>query len=363
MSISRKNDKNPLNRAKGRGSEVLNQGRFEKLSRETDLSHLEYADLEDEVRTVKTEVYKDASRKIISHNQSPDIGFTSSINAYRGCEHGCAYCYARPTHEYLGHSAGLDFESKIYVKEDAPELLRRELMAKSWFPEVIMMSGVTDCYQPLERKYELTRGLLQVLHEFKNPVGLITKNALVTRDLDILSAMAKEDLAMVFISVTTLDSELGRSLEPRTSSPEARLAAIRTLAEAGVPVGVNIAPVIPGLTDHEMPKILEACREAGATMAGFTPLRLPHSVTEIFSEWLQTHRPDAREKVLNSVRSIRGGKLNDSDFKSRMRGEGPKAEHLRAMFGVFSKKYGFNERSLKLRTDLFVRPGDQLGFF
>lgn len=363
MSISRKNDKNPLNRAVGRGSEVLNQGRFEKLSRETDLSHLENADLEDDVRRGKTEVYKDTSRKIISHNQSPDIGFTHSINAYRGCEHGCAYCYARPTHEYLGHSAGLDFESKIYVKEEAPELLRKELMAKSWVPDLIMMSGVTDCYQPLERKYELTRGLLKVLHEFKNPVGMITKNALVTRDIDILKEMAAEDLAMVFVSVTTLDASFGRSLEPRTSSPEARLEAIHALSQAGIPVGVNIAPVIPGLTDHEMPKILERAREAGATMAGFTPLRLPYSVTEIFSEWLETHRPLAREKVLNSVRSIRGGKLNESDFKSRMRGEGPKAEHLRSMFGVFAKKYGFNERSLKLRTDLFRRPGDQLGFF
>lgn len=362
MSISRRNDKNALNRVVGRGSEVTNQGRFEKLSRETDLENYGWID-EDDISSVRTQTYKDTTRKIITENKSPDIPFRFSLNAYRGCEHGCAYCYARPTHEYLGHSAGIDFETKIYVKEQAPELLREELMAKRWKPDVIMMSGVTDCYQPLERKYELTRRCLRVLADFKNPVGLITKNQMVTRDLDILSEMASQNLALVFLSVTTLDADLGRKLEPRTSSPEGRLNAIRRLAQAGVPVGVNVAPVIPGLTDHELPKILERAREAGATMAGYTPLRLPYSVTEIFSEWLATHRPESRDKVLSAVRSIRGGELNDPDFKSRMRGEGPKAENLRAMFHLFAKKFGFNQNDVNLRTDLFTRPGDQLGFF
>lgn len=362
MSISRRNDKNALNRATGRGSEVLNQSRFEKHSRETDLSQIEWLD-EDDVSLVQTQVFKDTTKKIISHNSSPDIGFRSSINAYRGCEHGCAYCYARPTHEYLGHSAGLDFESKIYVKEHAPELLRAELLKKSWEPEVIMMSGVTDCYQPLERKYQLTRRLLKVLAEFKNPVGLITKNHLITRDLDILREMAEQNLVLAFVSITTLNVELGRKLEPRTSTPDMRLKAIKTLSEAGVPVGVNVAPVIPGLTDHEMPGILERAREEGATMAGFVPLRLPYSVTEIFSEWLSTHRPESRDKVLSGVRDIRAGDLNDPDFKSRMRGEGPKAEHLRAMFKLFTKKFGLNQNEVSLRTDLFCRPGDQLELF
>ncbi len=304
MSISRRNDKSALGRAHGRGSDILNQGRFEKLTRETDLEDYGWFDVED-VSLVQTQVFKDTSRKIISENNSPDISFQFSINAYRGCEHGCSYCYARPTHEYLGHSAGLDFESKIYIKEEAPELLRTELTKKSWKPSVIMMSGVTDCYQPLEKKYQMTRRLLRVLADFKNPVSLITKNHMITRDLDILKELADQQLAVVFLSVTTLDSELCRALEPRTSSPDMRLKAIKLLSDAGIPVGVNVAPVIPGLTDFEMPKILERAREAGASMAGFSPLRLPFSVTEIFSEWLATHRPETREKVLSSVRSIR----------------------------------------------------------
>lgn len=362
MSISRRNDKNALSRTTGRGSEILNQSRFDKLSRETDLSHFEHT-VNDDLPLVQTQVYKDTSRKIITENKSPDIGFDFSINAYRGCEHGCAYCYARPTHEYLGHSAGLDFESKIYVKEEAPELLRSELMKKSWKPETIMMSGVTDCYQPLERKYELTRRLLRVLADFKNPVGIITKNHLVTRDIDILSEMAADQLAVVYVSVTTLNSDLGRKLEPRTSSPEMRLKAIKQLAENGIPVGVNVAPVIPGLTDHELPQILEKARDHGASRAGFVPLRLPYSVVEIFSEWLNTHRPESREKVLSAVKSFRGGELNDANFGSRMRGEGPKADNLRAMFHLFTKKYHLNEKNFALRNDLFRRPGDQLGFF
>lgn len=268
--------------------------------------------------------------------------------------------------EYLGHSAGLDFESKIYVKENAPELLREELMKKSWQPEAIMMSGVTDCYQPLERKYELTRGILKVLAEFRNPVSLITKNQLVLRDLYLLSELASLGLVAVSISVTTLDAELGRKLEPRTSSPQARLRAIEALAKAGIPVGVNVAPVIPGLTDHEMPQILEQARDAGATMAGTVPLRLPFSVKEIFSEWLLTHYPDRREKVLSAVRDVRGGKLNESNFKSRMRGEGARADHMRTMFKVFAQKLRFDKSTPTLRTDLFQRPpqtGDQTAFF
>jgi DNA repair photolyase len=263
----------------------------------------------------------------------------------------------------LGLSAGLGFESKIFVKEDAPELLREKLMSPRWEPESITVSGVTDCYQPAERRFEITRKCLHVLYEFRNPVALITKNQLITRDIDILTQLAEEQLVVAFISVTTLDAELARVLEPRTSMPQARLKAIKTLADAGIPVGVMVAPIIPGLTDHEVPAILKAAAEAGASSAGMTIVRLPHSVSDLFTQWLETHRPDAKAKVLGQIRDVRGGKLNDASFGSRMSGQGQHAEKIHQMFQIFSEKYGLAERSHELRTDKFRRPGDQLKLF
>lgn len=346
---------------RGRGASSNFSNRYDSLTYEpTEEDFDNY--LEEEKPLLRTQVFKDTSRTIITQNKSPDIGFTYSINAYRGCEHGCAYCYARPTHEYLGMSPGLDFESKIFIKEDAPTLLREALMKKSWEPEVIFMSGITDCYQPLERKYELTRGCLKVLAEFKNPVGMITKNALVTRDVDILAEMAAWQGAQVYLSITSLDPDVTARLEPRTSRPAARLKAVETLAKAGVPVGVNVAPCIPGLNDHEMPMILKAAADAGATSAGFTPLRLPSTVLPIFSEWLDVHDPLKKEKVLNYVRDMRGGKLNDPNFGSRMRGQGPRADAMRQMFQLYTRKYGLNLKDLQLSTAHFKRPTNQLTF-
>lgn len=347
---------------KGRGANSNRESRFHSQKMETDLSDYGWRD-EDEKTLLKTQVFKDSSKTIITENKSPDIGFRYSMNFYRGCEHGCAYCYARPTHEYLGLSAGLDFESKIFVKEKGPELLREKLMSPSWKPEIVVMSGVTDCYQPLERKYQLTRQALEIMLEFKNPVGLITKNNLIVRDADILEQLAKENLVVAYISITTLNADLGRELEPRTSSPQGRLKAIEELSKRGVPIGVNLAPMIPGLTDHEIPEILKAARDAGAKYAGMTPLRLPYSVKDIFSQWLDDHRPDSKAKVLSYLQDIRGGKLNDSQFGSRMTGEGPRAENMHKMFDLFYRKYGFGEEKLELATEKFRRPTKQLSFF
>jgi DNA repair photolyase len=311
----------------------------------------------DDAPAPHTQFLRDATRTIIATNDSPDVGFSHSVNPYRGCEHGCAYCYARPFHEYLGFSAGLDFETKIMVKEDAPKLLRRELMAKSWKPVTLAFSGVTDCYQPIERKLKLTRRCLQVCAEFRNPVGVITKNALVTRDADVLADLAGDGAARVFLSVTTLDADLCGTLEPRASRPAARLAAMKALTAAGVPVGVMIAPVIPGLTDHETPAILAACREAGALEAGYVTLRLPHAVAPLFEAWLDRHAPAQKEKVLGRIREMRGGKLYDSRFGNRQRGEGEWADVYRAMFKMACKRVGINGRDAKLNTAAFRRPG------
>jgi DNA repair photolyase len=253
-------------------------------------------------------------------------------------------------------SAGLDFESKILVKEDAPALLEEALMKKSWVPDTIVMSGVTDCYQPLEREYKLTRGCLEVLNKFKNPGAIITKNYLVTRDIDILKEMASYNGIVVTISITTLDTELVSTLEPRTSRPAARLRAIEELANAGIPVGVNVAPTILGLTDHEMPSILKAAADAGATSAGYTMLRLPHAVAPLFEEWLEVHRPLRKSKVLEALKDVRGGKLYQSDFGSRMVGTGPRAEQLAQLFEVYSRKYGLNRRNWRLSAEHFKRP-------
>ncbi|MGB0581892.1 MAG: PA0069 family radical SAM protein [Limisphaerales bacterium] len=312
----------------------------------------------------RTEFLPDDSQTIIAYNDSPDLGFNASLNPYRGCEHGCVYCYARPTHEYLGFSQGLDFETKIMVKHDAPELLRRELSARKWKPQTIAMSGVTDCYQPIERKLKLTRACLEVLAECRNPVGIVTKNSMVTRDLDLLKELAEHQAAAVFISLTTLDTKLRSILEPRTSPPAARLRTIRTLAEAGIPVGVMVAPVIPAINDHEIPKLIAAAAEAGATHAAFVAIRLPYANKELFDQWLEEHFPDRKEKVLNQIRSLRDGKLNSSDFGDRMRGTGNIAEQIEQMFTIASRKAGLNRRKLNLSAVSFRRPaGNQLEFF
>jgi len=272
-------------------------------------------------------------------------------------------CYARPTHEYLGFSAGIDFESRILVKEDAPALLRKELSSPRWQPQVLAMSGVTDPYQPVERRLGITRGCLAVLAEFRNPVAVITKNALVTRDIDLLADLARDGAAAVFLSVTTLDPELARKMEPRASHPRERLKAVEELAAAGVPVGVMVAPVVPAITDHEMPKILEAAAAAGAQTAGYVMMRLPGAVAGLFEAWLEAHFPDRKEKVLARVRELRGGQLNDPRFGSRMRGEGIFAEQVRTVFKTYRRRYGLDGPFPELSTAAFRRPGEQLGLF
>jgi DNA repair photolyase len=339
-------------RKTSRGAPENPANRFEKIHFEAD------ADWNPEDDPLpRTQFLRDHSASIIAYNDSPDIGFNASVNPYRGCEHGCIYCYARPTHEYLGFSSGLDFESKIMVKENAPDLLRKELSSPKWKPQIVIMSGVTDCYQPVERKLKLTRGCLEVFAEFRNPVALITKNFLVTRDIDVLSELAKYQCASVCLSITTLDNNLRRVMEPRTSPPQARLAAIRKLSEAGIPASVNVAPIIPGLTDHEMPAILKAAREAGAVSAGFTVVRLPYANTTLFEKWLETHFPDRKEKVLNRIKSMRGGKLYDAQWGKRMRGEGIFADQIASMFDVARRKAGFKDKHRELSTEHFQKPG------
>ena len=303
----------------------------------------------------RTQFLHDKTSTIISRNDSPDVGFEASVNPYRGCEHGCIYCYARPFHEYLGFSSGLDFETKIMVKLDAPKLLRKELAATKWQPKVIAISGITDCYQPVERRLKLTRGCLEVLAEFRNPVAIITKNLLVTRDVDVLAELAKHQAAIVFISLTTLDTELRKVMEPRTSPPAARLAAINTLTKAGIPVGVLMAPIIPGLTDHEIPMLLDAAAQAGARAAGYVILRLPHAVAPLFEQWLTDHFPDRKDKVLNRIRSMREGKLYEYAFGKRMRGEGIFADQIETLFDVACRKHGINGDLPKLSTASFRR--------
>jgi DNA repair photolyase len=338
---------------KGRGASWNPQNRFETLE------YVRDDEAPPEEGVPRTIYLRDPTRTIIATNDSPDVGFETSINPYRGCEHGCIYCFARPTHEYLGFSAGLDFETKILVKEDAPALLYEELNSKRWQPKVIAISGVTDPYQPIERKLGITRGVLSVLAQFRNPVTMITKNHLVTRDVDVLSELAAYNCAEVSLSVTTLDADTHRRMEPRTSTPALRLEAIETLAKAGVPVGVMVAPVVPGITDHEMPAILKACRDAGAKWAGYVVLRLPWAVAPLFERWLEEHFPDRKDKVLNRVRDMRGGKLYDAKWGVRGKGEGIFAEQIKAIFTVTTRKLGLNEEERELTTEHFRRPSDQ----
>ena len=332
--------------------------RFERLHVEAD------PDCPPEERpNPRTEYYYDATESLLTKNDSPDVGFMYGLNSYRGCEHGCAYCFARPFHEYLGWSSGLDFETRIMVKTRAPELLRRELSAKRWTAQPIAMSGVTDCYQPAERQFKLSRACLQVCAELRHPIFIITKNALVTRDIDVLSELARYNCVAVHVSVTTLDADLAGAMEPRASRPAARLQTIKQLAHAGVPVGVMVAPVIPGLTDHEMPAILEAAAAVGAKRAGYVLLRLPHAVKEIFTQWLDHHAPGKKARILDRMRTLSGGKLYSSDWGKRMTGEGIFAEQLSTMFDVSTRRAGLNTDSFSLATEHFRKPGEQLVLF
>lgn len=331
---------------RGRGTGELTKGRFEKQGA---------VYLQEEEEQVATQVFKDTSRSILSFNDSPDVGFSASLNPYRGCEHGCIYCYARPTHEYFGLSAGLDFETKLFAKYDAPQLLRAELMKKSWKPVPVGMSGVTDCYQPIERKLEITRACLSVLTEFRNPVFIVTKNALITRDLDLLTELAQYDAIQVVISITTLDKELARHMEPRASTPSLRLKTVEALAMANIPVSVNMAPIVPGLTDHEIPALLKAVADAGARSASYVMLRLPYGVKDLFAQWLEDHYPLKKQKVLSRIRDVRGGKLYDASFESRMSGEGIYADHIEQLFYNSRARYGLNKRGNGLSTAHFRR--------
>ncbi|MEO7298171.1 MAG: PA0069 family radical SAM protein [Verrucomicrobiota bacterium] len=345
---------------KGRGASSNPANRFEQIHLERDAEWNQ-----EEGFAPRTIFLRDSSQTAITRNDSPDIGFETSINPYRGCEHGCIYCFARPTHEYLGFSSGLDFETKIMVKENLPELLRKELSSPNWKPQTIVMSGVTDCYQPIERKLKLTRRCMEVLAEFKNPVAIITKNFLVTRDVDLYAELAKDHATQINISITTLDDTLTPKLEPRASLPKHRLAAVKILSDAGVPVNVMVAPCIPGLTDYEMPKIVQAARDAGAKSVAYVPLRLPWAVKSLFEDWLETHFPDRKEKILNRIRSMRGGKLNDANFGSRMRGEGIFAEQMAQMFAVAKRRAGFDKIEMPdLSAAAFRVPdGPQLSLF
>jgi DNA repair photolyase len=303
---------------------------------------------------VETELYVDASRTILSDSESPDLGFRRSVNPYRGCEHGCAYCYARPFHDHLGWGSGIDFETKLLVKPDAPRLLREALMDPRYEPRPLALSGITDPYQPVERRLRLTRGCLEVLAELRHPTGIITKSALVERDADLLGDLARDRAASVAITITTLDAELQRRLEPRAASPRARLDAMRRLTEAGVPVMVNVSPVIPGLTDHEIPAILSAAREAGAQWATWILLRLPHGLKEIFEAWLDAHYPLRKARVLNALREMHGGKLYSPEFGQRMRGSGPRAEQLHAVVELWRRKLRFAREHVELSTEAFL---------
>jgi DNA repair photolyase len=353
----------PEDRRRGRGSGVNPSGRYEALSRhvfDDGWNSLE------ELPPFKTDVQVEKPRTIITRNASPDISFDRSINPYRGCEHGCVYCFARPTHAYMGLSAGLDFESKLFAKPDAAKLLERELAKEGYEPRTIAIGTNTDPYQPIEKRFRIMREILEVLEAHDHPVGIVTKSALVARDVDILSRMAGKGLAKVALSVTTLDRRLARMMEPRAATPTKRLEALRALSDAGVPVSVMIGPVIPGLNDQEIERILESAHAAGAREAGYIILRLPLEVSPIFKEWLLRHYPDRYRHVMSLIRSMRGGKDYDSEWGKRMRGTGPYAWQIGRRFEIAARRLGLNTERLRLRTDLFKAPepaGKQLALF
>lgn len=347
---------------KGRGAAIQTANPYLTIRREADFEHVA-ADDEYLAQLCRppTEYLADESQTIVVENDSPDIGFRYSVNPYRGCAHGCSYCYARPTHEYLGLSAGLDFETKVFVKYRAAELLRDFLARPSWKPETIAFSGVTDCYQPAEREFSITRGCLAVAVECRQPIGIVTKNALVTRDLDLLQQLAAHNAVRVCVSITTLDAQLARTMEPRTSSPAARLRAIRELSGAGVPTHLMLGPVIPGLNDSEIPAILAAARDAGAAGAGYVLLRLPTTVREVFFDWLQRSYPDRMSRVAALIRSTRAGRLNDSTFGLRQRGTGNVADLIADTFRLWSAKLGFPADPPPLHRDAFRPPQPTAG--
>lgn len=355
-------DDRTINYTKGRGSQVHPRNKFRK--HEYVQEHFEALD-EELYSDPKTEIYYEHPKKIINKVDSPDIGMDLSMNPYQGCEHGCIYCYARNTHPYWGFNAGLDFESRIVVKENAPELLEQEISKKNYCVTPIMLSGNTDCYQPLERKFELTRKMLDILWRYRHPVGIITKNSLITRDLDILKPMAENNLVSVTISITTLKEKLRRIMEPRTASAAKRLETVRVLSENGIPVNVNIAPVIPFINSDEIPAIMKAVAWAGASSAMYTMVRLNGDVGIIFEDWVKKNFPDRAEKVLNQIKLAHGGKLNDSRFGTRMRGEGEMAESFRKLFKLSREKYLKGKKMSPLDCSRFRIPGaqKQLGLF
>lgn len=341
----------------GRGARIQPVNRFTRLQMIDDLEHLEYdEDARESRKRIETEYFADASRSIVTSNNSPDIPFTFSLNPYRGCTHGCSYCYARPTHEYFDLSAGIDFETKIFVKEQAPALLRDFLADAKWKPETIMMSGVTDCYQPAEKTFRITRGCLEVALEARQPMSIVTKNALILRDLDVLREMAKLNLIRVAIGLTSLDQSLTKVMEPRTSSPSARLRTISELSAGGVPTHALCAPLIPGLTDSEIPSLLKAAKDAGALSASYILLRLPWAVKPIFLDWLDRHFPEKRSKVESRIRGVRGGKLNVAEFGKRMTGTGEMADQIERTFEVFAKRFGLDGDMPPLDSSQFRRP-------
>lgn len=342
---------------KGRGAGSNPEGRFESRRVEA-IDDGWPQELADELPPLQTTVTPEHAKHLITRNNSPDIPFEQSINAYRGCEHGCVYCYARPSHSYMNLSPGLDFETKLFYKADAARLLESELSKPGYLCKAINLGANTDPYQPIERKLKVTRSLLEVLRRFRHPVTIVTKSALVERDIDILGDMARDSLVSVFVSITTLDAALKRTLEPRAPAPAARLAAVRNLNDAGIPVGVLVAPVIPAVNDRELEAILEACAQAGAGSAGFVMLRLPHEVKALFREWLTNHLPERADHVMSLIRAMRDGKDNDPRFGSRMRGEGSYAELIARRFEVASRRLGLNRgRALQLSTRHFRPPG------
>ena len=344
---------------RGRGAVSNQSGRFEPTTRVAydDGWHNEPLD------SLPTTVMPDTARRVITYNKSPDLGFDRTINPYRGCEHGCIYCYARPSHAYWGFSPGQDFETKLFAKFDAADVLRQELSNPRYKPDFVLLGANTDAYQPIEREHKITRKIVAELLRFQHPVGVVTKSALVIRDSDLWGALAAEGLGHVTLSITTLDRKLARTMEPRAATPGRRLDAIRALSEAGVPVCVNVAPIIPGLTDHEIEPILEAAADAGASEASYTLLRLPLEIKDLFREWLVSNYPDRAAKVESLVRQTRGGALYRSRFGERMKGTGPYADQIRQRFALAAKRYNLTRRFQELRTDLFevpAAPGQQL---
>ena len=345
-----------IDRRRRRGARSNATGRFEKDSHEAyDDGWESLAELD----AFKTEVFEDAAKSIIAHNDSPDISFDGSINPYRGCEHGCIYCYARPSHCYLGHSAGLDFETKLYAKTDAAKLLEREFAKPGYKPSTLALGGNTDPYQPIERQRRITRSILEVMAKTNHPVGIITKSALVARDIDILQPMAEKELARVAVSITTLDRRVARAMEPRAATPSRRLETVQRLADAGIPVTVMVAPIIPGLTDHEIEPILEAASKAGARDAGYVLLRLPLEIKALFREWLAEEFPGRAERVISLLQSMHGGRDYAPEFGLRQRGKGPYATQIAMRFRLAKNRLGLAGERRDLRTDLFEKPGDR----